>query len=232
MTAIAVMSLRGVPKAKTDLLGKKHCALWNEKEKTPKLFREYIPPRTENAFLVSRKEGYGMHTSGCPMTGWISTREFAKVITSIILLPRQPQNTHRGFNESLRHMDLGSRAEAASMGDMSHLSQPLSLQGAPALLAEGKRTWGAPAAPAVPPPLFQGWTSKPSSSICFGVVKTIVFLSCTHTLSNGSQCLGMPTRLRSAQAFFPQQLRKTAVYGLWYTTGNRVVRLLASVTAT
>lgn len=170
MTAIAVMSLRGVPKAKTDLLGKKHCALWNGKEKTPKLFREYIPPHTENAFLVSRKEGYGMHASGCPMTGWISTREFAKVITSIILLPRQPQNTHQGFNESLRHTDLGSRAEAASMGDRSHLSQPLSLQGAPALLAEGKRTWGAPAAPAVPTSLVSQLES-PAAAFVLGLWK-------------------------------------------------------------
>lgn len=109
-----------------------------EKKKTPKLFREYVPPRTENAFLVSRKESYSIHASGCPMTGWISTWEFAKVITSIILLPWQPQNTHSGL---MSHC----RAEAAPVGYRAP-----SLQGATALPAEGKRTQGAPAAPAVP----------------------------------------------------------------------------------
>lgn len=57
MAALSATSLRGVPKAKTDLLGKKHCALWSGKKKKKKktTFRECALPILETHFGFPEK---------------------------------------------------------------------------------------------------------------------------------------------------------------------------------
>lgn len=87
MAALSATSLQGVPKAKTDLLGKKHCALWSGKKKKKKKnhLSRVCTPHTGNTFWVSRKDDCGVHASGCPKTGrlmcWISKGDFVEVIT-------------------------------------------------------------------------------------------------------------------------------------------------------
>lgn len=96
------------------------CPVKRKRKKTPtQTLARICAPHTENTFLVSRKDSYGVHASGCPMTGrltcWISTREFVKVITSIISLPWQPHNTHSGFNESPSQTDQGLPWKAGAL---------------------------------------------------------------------------------------------------------------------
>lgn len=146
-----------------------------EKKKTPKTLARICTPHTENAFLVSRKDGYSMHASGCPMTGkltcWISTWEFVKVITSIIWLPWQPHNTHSGFNESPRPTDRGSWVDACSHG--SHLPEPHSSPGSSSSASEPGRA-GAPEGLQRHVPSSPPLSHEPSSGVWLRVVKTLV----------------------------------------------------------
>lgn len=170
------MSLRGVPKAKAALLGKKSIVPYEtEKKKKPtKTLAKICTPHSENKFLTSRKDGYSTCASDCPITGrltWISTWEFAKVITSIISLPWQPHNTHSGFNES--HLDPPTGAPEQIPAPMQGQSHPPELWGAPAWPAELGRAGASEGLqqrlPSPPPS-----SHEPSHGVQLKAVKTLV----------------------------------------------------------
>ena len=179
-----------------------------KKPKTkPKTLAGICTPHNENAFLVARKDGYSMRASGCPMTVrltcWISTWEFAKVITSIISLPWQPHNIHAGFNESLPPANWGSRADACSHAGQESSSRAPQLPGRPGLAGrdrEGMGTWGALVAPSVPTALVSRAQKRCSAR---AGVKTLVCCLRHTLLQVAAGIWGCPSSLRSSRGFFP-----------------------------
>lgn len=125
------------------------CPVKRGKKATIKTLVRACTSYAGNTVLISRKDGCNVQASGCPMTCGLtcclSTGEFAEVITSIILLPGQPHNTHTdlGFNESPGAMGFSSMAGGQTQSSLQSLQLCRPSQGM-------QWKWDTPSLPSIP----------------------------------------------------------------------------------